>query len=370
MKNCLITALSFFYFLFIFPPAIVAQTLCTDGAGLNQRAAADFTLAVISDTHTGGPESSYTPGNFAKVTRWIADHKSELNIQFVFHTGDVTAGDRIMVPPLPPLSDQWLEASTAMKNLEWNIPYSITVGNRDDVLFFDQYFGLIHFSDQPWYGGGFPAGANTSSYYLFSASGYDFIIFSGNNVTEAQKIFQAYPYRNGIYVPHIYVNLDGTVSSTIIQNMIKSQDNVFMTLNGHTHCYPTASYVCRNTITNNFGHPVYQITHPSSPIIRLYLFRPEKQVICAYTYNPIENTFYTVSNSQFSLNWNLRSAAHKPGDANEDGIVNGADFSIWLNNYSKIIPTPVTNSHRNGDFNSDGVVNGADFSIWLNNYGR
>jgi len=64
------------------------------------------------------------------------------------------------------------------------------------------------------------------------------------------------------------------------------------------------------------------------------------------------------------------SATRKLGDANEDGIVNGADFSIWLNNYSKIIPTPVTNSHRNGDFNSDGVVNGADFSIWLNNYGR
>jgi len=59
-----------------------------------------------------------------------------------------------------------------------------------------------------------------------------------------------------------------------------------------------------------------------------------------------------------------------PGDANEDGIVNGADFSIWLNNYSKIIPTPVTNSHRNGDFNSDGVVNGADFSIWLSHYGQ
>jgi len=60
----------------------------------------------------------------------------------------------------------------------------------------------------------------------------------------------------------------------------------------------------------------------------------------------------------------------KPGDANEDGIVNGADFSIWLQNYGRVTPTPVTNGHRSGDFNGDGIVNGADFSIWLNNYGR
>ena len=59
-----------------------------------------------------------------------------------------------------------------------------------------------------------------------------------------------------------------------------------------------------------------------------------------------------------------------PGDANEDGIVNGADFSVWLNNYGRVTPTPVTNSHRSGDFNSDGIVNGADFSIWLSHYGQ
>jgi hypothetical protein len=52
------------------------------------------------------------------------------------------------------------------------------------------------------------------------------------------------------------------------------------------------------------------------------------------------------------------------GDANGDGLVNGVDYVIWLNNYR------VTTSEgpSKGDFNSNGVVDGVDYVIWLNNY--
>ena len=53
----------------------------------------------------------------------------------------------------------------------------------------------------------------------------------------------------------------------------------------------------------------------------------------------------------------------KPGDANGDGNVNIADYSVWLTNYNQILSGPIF-----GDFNSNGKVDGIDFIIWLKNY--
>ncbi len=48
-----------------------------------------------------------------------------------------------------------------------------------------------------------------------------------------------------------------------------------------------------------------------------------------------------------------------PGDANLDGVVNGADFLIWNSNkFTSQV------GWRNGDFNADGFVDGQDFVIW------
>lgn len=52
------------------------------------------------------------------------------------------------------------------------------------------------------------------------------------------------------------------------------------------------------------------------------------------------------------------------GDANNDGMVNGLDYVIWLNNYGKTSSSGVTT----GDFNTDGRTDGVDYVLWLNNY--
>ncbi|MBI3980838.1 hypothetical protein HY345_02470 [Candidatus Microgenomates bacterium] len=51
------------------------------------------------------------------------------------------------------------------------------------------------------------------------------------------------------------------------------------------------------------------------------------------------------------------------GDANNDGKVDGADYTIWLLNYGLD-----KNGPSFGDFNKDGKVDGIDYSIWLSNY--
>ena len=57
-------------------------------------------------------------------------------------------------------------------------------------------------------------------------------------------------------------------------------------------------------------------------------------------------------------------ATSKPGDANGDGQVNGADYLIWISHYGQSVSGPA-----NGDFNNDSAVNGQDYIIWLANYG-
>lgn len=53
-----------------------------------------------------------------------------------------------------------------------------------------------------------------------------------------------------------------------------------------------------------------------------------------------------------------------PGDANGDGITNGADLSVLLGQFGTVV-TPGSGS----DFNADGIVNGADLSVLLSNFG-
>ena len=53
----------------------------------------------------------------------------------------------------------------------------------------------------------------------------------------------------------------------------------------------------------------------------------------------------------------------KPGDANNDGKVDGLDYVIWLNHYNQ----STNKGPTEGDFNKDGKVDGLDYVIWVNN---
>ena len=53
-----------------------------------------------------------------------------------------------------------------------------------------------------------------------------------------------------------------------------------------------------------------------------------------------------------------------PGDANGDGAVTDADYTLWADNYNA---TGATSDM--GDFNGDGSVTDADYTIWADNYG-
>jgi hypothetical protein len=54
----------------------------------------------------------------------------------------------------------------------------------------------------------------------------------------------------------------------------------------------------------------------------------------------------------------------EPGDANCDGVVSDADYTIWADNYGATGATWFM-----GDFTGNGIVNDADYTIWADNYG-
>lgn len=57
------------------------------------------------------------------------------------------------------------------------------------------------------------------------------------------------------------------------------------------------------------------------------------------------------------------------GDANCDGWVGGADYSVWRKEYLDISKTqPVMRNNWEADFNCDSKVDGTDFSLWRRGY--
>ena len=53
-----------------------------------------------------------------------------------------------------------------------------------------------------------------------------------------------------------------------------------------------------------------------------------------------------------------------PGDANENGMVDGSDYMIWRQKYN----SETTNKHKDGDFDGNGKVDGQDYWIWRESY--
>ena len=69
--------------------------------------------------------------------------------------------------------------------------------------------------------------------------------------------------------------------------------------------------------------------------------------------------------SRLAENYDVSAIAEMPlpGDANEDGSVDGADYTIWADNYQS-----GGVGWGGGDFNGDDVVDGGDYTIWADFY--
>lgn len=278
----------------------------------------DFTIGVIPDIQKMTRDNTVVTRLYAEM-QYFVDNRSKLNLQFVCSLGDMT--DYGYNGYQSPHAD-WQRAKNA-SNIIRNagIPYAVCIGNHDmdyapcmdkpelALTRFMSYYPVSEFEGTPTFGGYFRNMAN--AYYLFSASGMDFIIVALQNHDEyayydltsiewANNILDQYSNRRAILITHDILRS----KAKLVPDIIKKHDNLFLVCGGHvgdrevqwTETTPNGNIV--NCIVTDYQHDANK-----GATIRYYTFKPAESKVYAYTYNTYDKIFETDANSQFSFNY-------------------------------------------------------------------
>lgn len=284
-----------------------------------------FALAVLPDTqfyarYATLAESSQYSRKFGSEpymaqTYWIAANAAALNIPFVTHLGDVV--DQAGKP------DQWKVADQAMRVLETaKVPYSVLAGNHD-VLRSLEYVDASSqasgtdaqrvLADEPYLQWFNPARAKRMStfrgrdasgfheYHVFEAEGQQFMVLSlswrisDDGIAWARRVIQENPGLPVILVNHQLLNIDRdgvspletAYGNMLWERLIRDNDQIFMTLNGHHHG------AAHQTRVNDFGNKVeimvvdYQMAYQGgNGLMRLYEFDLTHNQIHVLSFSP------------------------------------------------------------------------------------
>ncbi|GGY78928.1 LamG-like jellyroll fold domain-containing protein [Pseudoduganella plicata] len=282
-----------------------------------------FGLVVLPDTQFYSRYATAETGNqfakrygstpYAAQTQWIADNAAAFRIPFVIHVGDIV--DQVRKP------QQWEVADKAMKILEDKaVPYSVLAGNHDvltDVGYetdrvggtdatrdlaaepYLKWFGTERARKQATFGGRDPSGFH--EYHVFQAEGQRFLVLSLSwrasdaGIAWAREVLRANPTLPAILVNHqlIAIANDGVqplevdYGLMLWEKLIRDQDQIFMTVNGHHHG------AARLTKTNDFGNAVeemvvdYQMAYQGgNGLLRFYEFDLTSNEIRALSFSP------------------------------------------------------------------------------------
>jgi len=330
------------------------------GRPVQPAAATDFTIVAIPDTQHYVDDPARAP-TFTAQTQWIAGNKSALNIAFVSHLGDI-------VEHIDAVPEEWPRASASLSVLEANdFKWGLAPGNHDMnssgvAVNYDLTFPVSRFEGNSWYGGYLgkdpvndPVNRqNKNNYELFSVGGLDFLVIHleydmpDYSVAWADRILKQYPNRRAIISTHLFLNAsgvrpttvlnrpNGTPAETVWQQIIRTNCNVFLVLNGH---YPGEA---NRTDLNACGQPVHQLesdyqsrTNGGDGWLRYMTFKPSENKIYVYTYSPTLNggagQFETDANSQFVVDYNMQGTAYTTIATNTAVPAGSTTQAVWPN---------------------------------------
>ncbi|WP_197408632.1 metallophosphoesterase [Actinobaculum massiliense] len=245
------------------------------GEGVNR-----FSMAVLPDTQFYSRYSTESSGNqfgamygsepYDSQTQWIVDNADALGLKLTMHLGDVV--DQVNH------DDQWAIASKAMKKLEAaGQPYSILAGNHDvgrtaeeeglsaDYTIYKNIFSSERAAKNSTFIERDPSGAHEA--HLVNVDGTQFLVLNLSWAADAkafewaQGILDRYKTTPTILNSHQLINVEGDgvtplrtdFGEKVWNELIKNNDQVFLTFNGHHHG------ATKWERTNEFGHPVYQV---------------------------------------------------------------------------------------------------------------
>lgn len=281
----------------------------------------DFTVVALPDTQF---YSQDYPSIFQNQTDWIVANRTNLNIVYVAHLGDMTDdADSQMY--------QWTNCANAMYRLEdpvttglpEGIPYGPLLGNHDHVggtAGFNQFFGVPHFSAKPWYSGHMGAD-NQNHYDLISAGGLDFVIvFMDWNYDSldyapidawSDGVLKANASRRAIVVNHDILAVGGAWDprGQAIYDNLKDNPNLFLMLCGHNAGEGKRQDTFEGRTVYSCLSDYQNYANGGNGFLRLYRFSPSNNVIHVQTYSPYLNQHETDADSQFDLAYDMSAAA-------------------------------------------------------------
>ncbi|EPD50281.1 hypothetical protein HMPREF1210_02852 [Paenisporosarcina sp. HGH0030] len=273
----------------------------------------DFDYSFIWMSDTQYYSESY-PHIFERMTKWMAEAKQNLNLKYVFHTGDlVDEADQ----PI-----QWERADTFMGTLDnADIPYGVLAGNHDvghktgDYNEYSKYFGEQRFMDKDYYGESYKD--NRGHYDLISSNGNDFIMmYMGWGVNEEDiawmnEVLAKYPEKKAILSFHEYLLVSGNrspIGEKIFNDVVKTNENVIAVLSGHYHDAETLVDEIDDDKDGTADRKVFQM-------LADYQGGPEggQGFLRLMKVNPVENTIQMQTYSPYLDQYNYYNPVDYPG---------------------------------------------------------
>ena len=295
---------------------------------------ASFTLAILPDTQK---YSQSYPQIFTSQTRWIAEHKEDLNIAFVLHEGDVTNGN---------VEYHWENAKASMSVLDGVLPYAIVLGNHDmgpggdctvrKSPLFNRYFPVSKYEQLSTFGGTFEPNLLDNSFHLFHAGETEWLVLAleylpRDQVLEwANEIIATHVGRRVIFLTHSHVCSDNSLHGDrsvhkwnptdhqisnetggvnngidVWNKLLKKHSGTFLSFNGHFTENGGSGLVSKE---GDAGNQVIQMLanyqlmdNGGNGYLRIVECAPSKGIISVSTYSPFLDEYLTDSRNQFTL---------------------------------------------------------------------
>jgi LPXTG-motif cell wall-anchored protein len=265
------------------------------------RAAYDFTFAWETDTQYYNAQ--YYEHQL-EIHDFVLDQREELNLQYMFHTGDVVDDSTV--------EQQWLNATSAYTMLDdANLPYGVLAGNHDvgqqesDFTAFSKYFGTERYNSNDWFGGDFQD--NRGHYDLITAGGMDFVMLymgwapTPDAIAWMNQVIQAYPERKVMINLHEFMLTTGglgPIPQQIMDEVVAPNPNVITVFSGHYHDAFTRTDSFDDTGDGIADRTVYSMLFDYQGLpegglayLRLLHFDNDLQQFTVRTYSPFLDDF-------------------------------------------------------------------------------
>ena len=277
----------------------------------------DYTFVALPDTQS---LVEHWPHLFSQLTQWLADNRERLNIEAVFHLGDMVDDN---------LDIQWKNVKAGMDILDSaGIPWMPMRGNHDHSDYFNRYFDYETYgTNRSWFGGSYEEGSLDYTYWFVNAGSREYMILSlgwaptWDVLDWAKGVVEAHPDKNVILTLHGFMNTNGQhlseVSSISITKYFKDRpegyqvweafagyENVVLAMGGHV---PSPDIITR-TDKNGAGKDVTSLLldrqHDDVTdrlgTIAFFIFNEETDTVEVRWYSQRYDAFFREKN-QFSI---------------------------------------------------------------------